>query len=284
VTKTAAPSAGVRRVILIRPTQGWRALQLGEIWEYRDLLAMLVAREFKGRYRQMALGPLWILLQPLVNMLVFSFVFGEVARLPSQGVPYPIFTYVALLPWQLFATAVRTSSQSLLQQQYVISKVYFPRLIAPIASVLSACIDFAASLGVLALMMVLFGVPLRLEMLAYLPLCALAALCALGVGLWLASLSVKYRDVALGVQFALPVWQALTPVAYAISLVPAGYLGLYRALNPVTPIIEASRWSMLGTGLAPDWTLALSLVVSLGLVVTGAFYFRRTERNIVDLL
>lgn len=273
-----------RHVVLLRPTRGWRTLQLEEIWEYRDLLYMLVNREFKGRYRQMALGPLWILIQPLVNMLVFSFVFGTVAKLPSDGVPYPIFTYVALLPWQLFATAVRASSQSLIQQQSVISKVYFPRLIAPIASVLSACIDFLASLGVLALMMALFGIPLRLEMFAYLPLCGLAAVCALGVGLWLASLSVKYRDVALGVQFLLPIWQYLTPVAYAASLVPAAYLGLYRAVNPIAPIIEASRWSMVGTGPAPDWTLVLSIIVSLSLVVSGAFYFRRAERNIVDML
>lgn len=281
---TPPATHAAERVIVIRPTQGWSALQLRDVWEYRDLLFMLVSREFKGRYRQMALGPLWIVIQPVVNMLVFSFIFGSVARLPTDGVPYPIFTYVALLPWQLFATGVRSASQSLVQQQAVISKVYFPRLVIPLASILSACIDYGASLVVLVLMLVLFGVPLRWEMLVYIPLSALAAVCALGVGLWLAGFSVKYRDVALGVQFALPIWQYLTPVAYAGSLVPAAFAGLYRMLNPMTPIIEASRWAMLGGDSGPGWALAAAALIAVGLLVSGAFFFRRSERDLVDLL
>ncbi|MEO6064087.1 MAG: ABC transporter permease [Thermoflexales bacterium] len=275
---------GAERVTRIAPRRGLVAIDIGELWHHRELLWVLAGREVKGRYRQMALGASWIVIQPIINMIVLSFIFGGVAKLPSGGFPYPVFTFVALLPWQLFASGVRSASQSLVQQQAMISKVYFPRLILPLASILAAGVDYAASLAVLGLLLLGYGLPLRSEMLLYIPISALAALCALGVGLWLAGLSARYRDVALGVQFLLPIWQYLTPVAYAGALVTGSLAGLYQLLNPMTPIIESSRWAMLGIGAAPGLPLLVALLTTVVLVITGAIVFRQSERNIVDVL
>ena len=269
--------------IVIQPTRGWASLQLLAVWEYRELLYFLVWREVKGRYRQMAFGPLWIIVQPLVNMVIFSLIFGRLARLPSDGVPYPIFTYVALLPWQFFANASRTSAQSLLSQQHVISKVYFPRMVIPLSAVLSSFVDFMASFVVLVGMMIYYRVSLTWAVLTLPLFLLLAAATALGIGLWLAGLAVKFHDVAIGLGFGITVWQYLTPVAYATSLVPEGWRSLYR-LNPMTGVVEGFRWALLGTGTGPDWTTTLSAVLVLMILVGGAFFFRRSERNIVDVI
>ena len=270
-------------VTVIEPSRGWASLQLGAVWEYRELLYFLLWREVKGRYRQMAFGPLWIIIQPLVNMVIFSFIFGQLAKLPSEGVPYPIFTYVALLPWQFFANATRNSSASLLQQRHVIAKVYFPRLIIPISSVLSAFVDFLASFVILVGMLIFYRVALTWAVLTLPLFLLLAAAVALGVGLWLAGLAVRFHDVAIGLNFGVTVWQYLTPVAYSATLVPEQWQLLYR-LNPMAGVVEGFRWALLGTGQAPDWTTALSTALVLVLLITGAFYFRRTERTIVDVI
>jgi lipopolysaccharide transport system permease protein len=277
VRETSVPT------VIIQPTRGWASLGLRDVWEYRELLYFLLWREVKGRYRQMAFGPLWIIIQPLVNMVIFSLIFGQLAKLPSEGVPYPIFTYVALLPWQFFANATRNSAQSLLSQQHVIAKVYFPRLVIPISSVLSAFVDFLASFVILVGMLIFYRVTPGWAVLTLPLFLLLAAAAALGIGLWLAGLAVKFHDVAIGLGFAITVWQYLTPVAYSASLIPPQWQTLYR-LNPMTGVVEGFRWTLLGIGHAPDWTTALSVVLVLVLLVTGAFYFRHTERTIVDML
>lgn len=269
--------------LVIAPTSGWGRLGLRDVWEYRELLYFLLWREVNGRYRQMAFGPLWIIVSPLIQMLVFSLVFGTFARLPSDGIPYPIFTYVALLPWQFFANGLRQSSQSLLSQQNLIAKVYFPRLIIPLSTVLSAFVDFAASFVVLALMLVIYRIQPTWAILMLPFFILLASALALGVGLWLAGLAVKFHDVAIAAGFGVTIWQYLTPVAYATSIVPGEWLWLYQ-LNPMYSVIEGFRWSLLGTTSLPVWTVVWSASIALVMLVTGAFVFRRTERTIVDVL
>lgn len=270
-------------VIEIKPTRGWGALGLRDVWEYRELLYFLLWREVKGRYRQMAFGPLWIILAPLIQMFIYSIIFGSLAKLPSEGVPYPIFTYVALLPWQFFANAARTSAGSLVSQQHVISKVYFPRLVIPLSAVLSSLVDFLASFLVLVLMMLVYRVPVTWQVLTLPLFLLLAAMTALGMGLWLAGLAVKFHDVAIGLGFALDIWKYLTPVVYSATLVPAQWQTLYR-LNPMTTVIEGFRWALLGTGTPPDATVGIAAALVTLLVITGMFYFRRTERTIVDMI
>jgi lipopolysaccharide transport system permease protein len=268
---------------VIRPSRGWGALGLEDVWEYRELLFFLLWREVKGRYRQMAFGPLWIMLVPLADMVIFSVIFGSFAKLPSEGVPYPIFTYVALLPWQLFANATQKSAESLLSQRHVISKVYFPRLVIPLAAVGSALVDFLASFVVLAGMMLLYRVDVTWAA-ASLPLfLALAGATSLAIGLWLAGLAVKFHDVGLGVRYGIQVWKYVTPVAYSATLVPERWQALYR-LNPMAGVVQGFRWALLGAGQAPDWTTAVSAGAVLVLLVAGAYYFRRTERTIVDMI
>lgn len=270
-------------VIEIKPTRGWGALGLRDVWEYRELLYFMLWREVKGRYRQMAFGPLWIILAPLIQMFIYSVIFGGLAKLPSEGVPYPIFTYVALLPWQFFANATRQSANSLVSQQHMIAKVYFPRLVIPLSALLSSFVDFLASFVVLVAMMLFYRVVPTWNML-YLPLfLLLAAVTALGIGLWLAGLAVKFHDVAIGLSFAIDILKYLTPVVYSATLVPAQWQTLYR-LNPMTTVVDGFRWALLGIGAPPDATALIAAGLVAVLLVTGAFYFRRTERTIVDVI
>lgn len=269
--------------LVIRRTKGWGSLGLRDIWEFRELLSLLTWREIKGRYRQMALGPLWIFMAPLIQMLIFTLLFGVVFSLPSDGVPYPIFTYVALLPWTLFANSARNSAGSLVSQQQLIAKVYFPRLIIPLSQVVSALVDFALSFVILVGMLLFYRIVPDWRVLALPVYLLLAIVTALAVGLWLATLSVKFRDVLIVLGFIISAWQYATPVAYSASLIPAQWLWLYN-LNPMTVVVEGFRWSLLGTGRAPmpsDLVVAGSMVL---LMVTGGYYFRRTERTIVDTL
>jgi lipopolysaccharide transport system permease protein len=276
-------AGGSAPVIVIKSSRGWSSLGLRDVWEYRELLYFLVWREVKGRYRQMAFGPLWIIIQPLIQMVIFSVVFGNFAKLPSEGVPYPIFTYAALLPWQFFANSTRRSGRSLLDQIHVISKVYFPRLVIPLSSIFAAFVDFIASFLVLIGMMVFYRVTLSWAVLTLPLFLLLAAATALGIGLWLSALAVKFRDVAIGLDHAITVWQYVTPVAYSSTLIPEQWRSLYR-LNPLANVVDGFRWALLGAGQSPDWTTALSTSLVLVLLVAGAFYFRRTERTIVDLM
>ncbi|MCA1906390.1 MAG: ABC transporter permease [Desulfarculus sp.] len=269
--------------VIIKAHRGWAALRLGEVWEFRELLYFLVWREIKGRYRQMALGPLWIVLKPFITMVVFTLVFGRMAGFASDGLPYPLFSFAALLPWQFFTVAVSKSAGSLVSNMGVISKVYFPRLVVPLSTAFTGLVDFFMAFVIVLLMMVYYGVFPGWQV-VFLPAFLLLALAtALAAGLWLATLAVKYRDVSFAVEHLLQVFMYLTPVVYPSSMVPEAYRFLYR-LNPMVGVIEGFRWSLLGSGPAPD----LALVISSGIValalVSGAFFFARTERNIVDLL
>ena len=269
--------------LVIQPASGWEGLGLRELWRYRELIYFLTWRDIKVRYKQTALGAAWAILQPVLTMLIFSIIFGELARLPSEGIPYPIFTYTALLPWQLFAFSLVTSSNSLVGSQNLVSKVYFPRLVIPIASVLPALVDFALSFVVLAGMMAFYRIPLTPRVLALPLLLGLAMMTALAVGIWLSALNVEYRDVRYVVPFLTLFWQYATPVAYSSSLIPDRWRLLY-GLNPMTGVVEGFRWALLGTDTGPGLTMAVSAAIALLVLISGLFYFRSMERTFADTI
>ncbi len=276
-------SARSLRVTTIRRSGSWVSLRLGELWEYRELLFFLVWRDVKIRYKQTALGAAWAVLQPFVTMVAFSVVFGRLARLPSDGVPYPVFTYSALLPWQLFAFALSESSNSLVSHQRLISKVYFPRLIIPLSSVGVGLVDFSVSFVVLLGLMAYYGIAPTLAIWTVPFWALLAVSSALGVGLWLSALNVKYRDVRYTLPFMTQIWMFASPVAYASSLVPDTWRPFY-ALNPMVGVIDGFRWALLGTADPPLVTLLVSLGAVSTILLTGLIYFRRTERTFADLV
>jgi len=270
-------------VAVIESSHGWVSLGLKDVWEYRELFAFLIWREIQGIYRQTALGISWIFLRPIINMLLLSVVFGRLIQVPSDGLPYPLFSLSALLPWMFFSNAVMRASRSLVDNMHVIAKVYFPRLIIPMAGAMSGLVDFVASFIVFLVMMLIYRTPLRVEIL-WLPVFFMVAFAfSLAVGLWLATLSVKYRDVSFAVNFFLMALMYLSPVIYSVSIVPAPFSYIYQ-LNPMTGVIQGFRWALLGSGDPPG----LMFLVATGLVlvglITGAFIFRRTERTVVDIL
>ncbi len=269
--------------ILIERTRGLSSLGVQEIWQYRDLLFFLLWRELKGRYSQMALGPLWLVIAPLGQMIIYSVLLGAVARLPSEGVPYALFVYVALLPWQFFVNITRQTADSLLSQRTIIAKVYFPRLIVPLVSVLSGLVDFIASLIVLAMMMIFFRFTLSWTVVALPFFLLLATMLGLGIGLWLAGLNVKFRDTSIALGFFLEAGKFLSPIVYSATLVPERWQTLYH-LNPLTPVIEGFRWALLGAGPGPGWPAAWAAAAAALVLASGAFYFRRIDRTIVDIM
>jgi lipopolysaccharide transport system permease protein len=253
------------------------------LWEYRELLYFLVWREVKVRYKQTGLGVLWAVIQPFFTMLIFSVFFGRLARIPSDGVPYPVFAYCALLPWQLFAFALTESSNSVVANQRLITKVYFPRLIIPLAAICVGLVDFVISLGVLAVMLAYYGIAPGIGIVT-IPLWTLLVLAsALAVGLWLSALNVKYRDVRYTVPFLAQIWMFATPVAYPTSLVPEAWRPLY-ALNPMVGVIDAFRWAFVGGGTPPLLTVAVSVTIVAMLLTGGLLYFRRMERTFADVI
>ena len=268
--------------IVIEAPKGWEGLGIRELWRYRELVYFLTWRDIKVRYKQTLLGAGWAILQPVLTMLVFSIIFGELARLPSDGIPYPIFTYTALLPWQLFAFALANSSNSLVGSQNLVSKVYFPRLVIPVAAVLPALVDFAISLVVLVGMMIYYRVPVTFAILSLPFFLALAMLTALAVGIWLSALNVEYRDVRYVVPFLTLFWQYATPVAYSSSLIPSQWRLLY-GLNPMAGVVEGFRWALLGRGDAGG-LLWVSAAIVLILLISGLVYFRRMEASFADVI
>src|SRR5580693_9420691 len=269
-TTTATP------VLILRPSTGFLRLHLRDLWEYRELLYFLVWRDIKVRYKQTALGAAWAILQPVMTMLVFSVFFGRLAKVPSDGVPYPVFAYCALLPWQLFAFALTESSNSLVASQNLITKVYFPRLIIPIASVLAGLVDFAIAFVILLVMMLYYGI-VPTAAVALLPLFLLLAVAtALSVGLWLSALNVKYRDVRYTIPFLTQFWMFATPVAYSSSLVPERWRAIY-GLNPMAGVVEGFRWILLGKAQGPGPLLTVSIAAVLALLVFFLLYSRPTE-------
>jgi lipopolysaccharide transport system permease protein len=284
----AAPQAGVAPAAdlplrLIAPSRGWISLRLGEVWRYRELLLFLMWRDIALRYKQTALGVAWAVIQPVMTMVVFSLFFGRLAGMPSDGVPYPIFSYAALLPWTYFAGALGQSSNSLVGSANLISKVYFPRLIIPCASVLTGLVDFAIAFVILLAMMVYYGVRPTAATVALPLFLLLACATALGVGLWLSALSVRYRDIRYVVPFLTQVWLFATPVAYPSSLLSGQWRVVYAAVNPMVGVVEGFRWALLGSN-PPGPMLAASAGMAAVVLVTGAFYFRRMERTFADIV
>ena len=269
-------------IIRIRPVSGWSALDLESVWEYRELVYYMVWRDIKVRYKQTALGLAWALIQPLASMVVFTIIFGRLAQLPSDGVPYPVFTLAALLPWQLFSSGFSGAASSVAGNAGVISKVYFPRLIIPLAAVAATVVDFGISFLLLVAMMVWYGVPFSVNVI-FLPLfAAISLLTAFAAGLWTASLNVKYRDVRYLLPYLLQLWLFASPVVYSITLVPERYQALY-ALNPLVGVIQGFRWALFG-GQSPWAYMGGSLAVAIVMLIGGLYYFRRAEQQFSDFL
>jgi lipopolysaccharide transport system permease protein len=270
-------------IFLIQPEEGLASLNLRELWEYRELLYFLVWRDLKVRYKQTVLGAAWAIIQPVFMMVVFSLFFGRLAHVPSDGIPYPVFAYCALLPWQLFAHALSESSNSLVANERLITKVYFPRLVVPISSVLGGLVDFAIAFVILILMMAYYGIRPTWAIVTLPAFILLAMATALGVGLWLSALNVKYRDVRYTLSFMIQFWLLATPVAYSSSLVPARWRALY-GLNPMAGVVEGFRWALLGKSEGPGALLLVSVVVVVLILIGGLYYFRRMEAEFADVV
>lgn len=270
-------------VIRIDARRGWLALDLPELWAYRELLYFFVWRDIKIRYKQTVIGAAWAVLQPVMTMIVFSLFFGKLAKIPSQGLPYPIFYYCALLPWMYFSTAMQAATNVVVEQQRVITKVYFPRVVLPISSVLSGLLDFAVSFLVFIVMMIYYRIS-PTPAVVWLPaFTLLAVLTALGVGLWLSALNALYRDVRYVLPFLVQFWMFASPVAYPSSLVPAKWHWLY-GLNPMAGVIEGFRWALTGHGQPPGALLAASAAAVVVLVVGGLIYYHAVEGKIADVV
>lgn len=268
--------------VRIRPSRSWVSLRLGELWQYRELLCFLVWRDIKVRYKQTVLGAAWAIIQPFFTMLVFSLFFGRLAKIPSDGVPYPIFAYAALVPWTFFANGLAQSSQSLVADANLIKKIYFPRLAIPIATVFSNVVDFFLAFVVLLGMMVFFGILPTIHV-VWLPLFLLLALVSsLGVGLWLSALNVYYRDVRYVVPFVVQFWMFATPIAYPSTLLDEPWRTLY-GINPMVGVVEGFRWALLDTQSSPGPIIIVSSITALAVLISGAIYFRRMERFFADV-
>ena len=270
-------------VTRIEPSRGWVSLRLGELWDYRELLFFLGWRDVTVRYKQTVLGASWAIIQPVSTMIIFSIIFGRVAKIPSDGIPYPLFTFVALVPWTLFSYAFTQSANSVVLNQQLITKIYFPRLAIPIATVLSGLVDFVLAFAILLALMVWYGVTPTARILWVVPLVLLALVSALGVGLWLSALNVQYRDVRYIVPFLSQLWLVATPIAYPSSMLDPSWRALY-ALNPLAGVVEWFRWALLGSTTRPGPMIAVSALAAVVVLVGGALYFRRMESTFADII
>ncbi len=269
--------------VYIRPSRGLSALNLRDLWIYRELVFFMVWRDLKVRYKQTLLGASWAIIQPLVTMVVFNFIFGQVGKVPTEGLPYPLFSFSALLPWGLFATALNQGSRSLVSNQSMITKVYFPRLVLPLAAILAGVVDFAIAFLILIGMMIYYRIMPSVAIWT-LPLFVLLALVtALGVALWLSALNVRYRDVNYAVSFLTQLWLFITPVAYSSRLISARWQLIY-ALNPMAGVVNGFRWALFGVGDGPGLSLWISIGVACLVLISGLFYFRAMERTFADLI
>jgi len=268
---------------LIKPSRGWVLPQIRDVWAYRELLYFLVWRDLKVRYKQAVLGVLWAVIQPFFLMVIFSIFFGKLAKIPSDGIPYPIFAYAALLPWSYFAQSLNACSNSLVGNSHLITKVYFPRLVIPISSVLSGLVNFGISFSILLAMMFYYQIIPTLSVLL-LPFLILATMAtALGAGLWFSALNVQYRDVRFAISFLIQFWFFATPVVYPSSLVPGIWRSFY-GLNPMVGVVEGFRWALLGKGQIIGPMFAVSIIVIVFLLISGIFYFRRMEKGFADVV
>ncbi|MCS6992243.1 MAG: ABC transporter permease [Anaerolineales bacterium] len=278
-------SAYTPTTVYIQPTTGLAALNLRDLWLYRELVWFMLWRDIKVRYKQTALGAAWAILQPVLTMLVFNFLFGNIARMETDGgLPYPIFSYTALLPWGLFSMALNSASRSLTSNQNMITKTYFPRLVLPIASVLGGLLDFAIAFVVLIGMMTYYGITPGIHALWAVPLFLLLAIVtALGVALWLSAINVQYRDVGYALPFLSQFWMFLTPIAYSSRVISEQWQVIY-SLNPMAGVVNGFRWALLGVGNPPNLLIAVSAGIALLILVSGLFYFRNMERTFADMI
>ncbi|MGQ0556502.1 MAG: ABC transporter permease [Nitrospiraceae bacterium] len=270
-------------IIRIVPTQGWAALRLKELWAYRELLYFLVWRDVKVRYKQTALGAAWAILQPVFTMVVFSLFFGRLGKIPSDGLPYPLFSFAALVPWTYFSHGLNQASNSLVGSANLIKKVYFPRLSIPIASVASGLIDFALAFLVLLGMMIYYGILPGFKVIVLPLLLLLTLVTSLGVSLWLSALNVHFRDVRHIVPFLTQLWLFATPIAYPSSLLSEPWRTIY-SINPMVGVVEGFRWALLGTDTAPGPMIIVSSLAAVAILVSGVFYFRRLEKTFADVV
>jgi lipopolysaccharide transport system permease protein len=270
--------------IRLQPSHGWVAVRLKELWQYRELLYFLTWRDIKVRYKQTVLGVLWALIQPFMTMVVFSLFFGRLAQVPSDGLPYPIFNYAALIPWTLFSQGLGTSANSLVNSANLLKKIYFPRLVIPISGILSGLVDFALSFTILFGLMLFYGITPTANVIWLPPLILLALITSLAVGLWLSALNVQFRDIRYTIPFITQLWMFITPIAYPSSLIENPTLRLIYSLNPMTGVVEGFRWALLGTDTAPNSMILVSATAAILLLISGLFYFRRMERTFADVV
>jgi len=275
-------TSGGAPVTCVQRSHGWSFPDLEEVWRYRELLYFFVWRDIRVRYKQTVLGASWAVIQPLFTMIVFTIFFGHLAKIPSEGIPYPIFAYAALVPWAYFAQSITQASNSLISHQGIITKVYFSRLIIPLSAALSGLLDFAIAFLVLLAMIIFYGIVPNFAMLLVPPLILLSMVTALGVGLWMSALNVMYRDVRYAVPFIVQLWLLATPIAYPSSLVPEAWRTLY-GVNPMVGVTEGFRSALLGTGETFGPMFLVSVLVSLLLLATGLLYFQRMERTFADV-
>lgn len=270
--------------IYIKPSKGLAALNLRDLWVYRELVYFMVWRDVKVKYKQTLLGMAWAVIQPVMTMLVFTFLFGKVAKLPTDGIPYPVFSFTALLPWGLFTTALNQGSRSLVAHNNMVTKIYFPRLILPLASVLSGVVDFAIAFVILIGLMIYYQVTPAWHLLWTLPLLLImTVVTALGVALWLSAINVKYRDVNQALPFLTQFWLFATPVAYSASVISAKWQLVY-SLNPMAGVVNGFRWALLGSGNGPDLSFWVSALISVVILISGLFYFRSMEKTFADTI
>jgi lipopolysaccharide transport system permease protein len=269
--------------IYIKPSTGLAALRLRDLWTYRELVFFMIWRDIKVRYKQTLLGAAWAVIQPVLTMLVFNFVFGTVAKVPTEGIPYPIFSYTALLPWGLFTAALNNASRSLTSNQNMVTKIYFPRLVLPLASVLGGLVDFAIAFLILIVMMVYYKVTPTAAIWTLPLFLLLTVVTALGVALWLSAINVQYRDVNYALPFLTQFWLFLTPVAYSAKVISEKWQIVY-SLNPMAGVVNGFRWALLGTETGPNLNMAVSIGIALIFLISGLFYFRSMERTFADTI
>jgi len=277
------PAQGALHRTRIQPSSGWGSLNLAELWAHRELVYFLTWRDVKVRYKQTALGAIWAIIQPIMTMAVFALFFGRLAKVPSDGVPYPLFAFTALVPWMFFSNGLTQASNSLVHNANLLTKVYFPRLAIPISTVMAGALDFVLSFVVLVAFVAYYGIRPTANV-VWLPLFALLALVtSLGVGLWAAAINVQFRDVRYTIPFLTQFWMFGTPVAYPSSLLPEPWRTVF-GINPMVGVVEGFRWSLVGAKTAPGPIIALSSLVAVALLVSGAYYFRRMERTFADIV
>lgn len=280
---TEAQPAPSQVITEIRPDRGWLDLDLGAVWRYRELLGVLVMRDLQVLYKQALLGAGWAILQPVFAVIIFSIIFGYIVKMPSEGVPYPLFAFAGVLPWTYFAEAVRRSGTGLVTDSELVRKVYFPRLIMPLANVISPLVDFCIAFLVLLVVMAFYGIAPSWKILVIPPLMLIAALLALSIGLWLAPINVRFRDIKHTLPFIIQIWMYASPIVYPLSIVPQEWQALY-ALNPMVGVIEGFRWAVFDRGEPNFAALAMSGAVIVVLLAGGLVFFRRMERTFADVI